>query len=210
MDILFARHGNTFNPGDKVVWVGRETDLPLVDKGLQQAVRAAEALRAAGLVPDAVYAASLSRTRRFAAIVCETLGLPDPAIDPRLDEVDYGRWAGRSNDEIAAGGVAAVAAMEAWNSRDVWPEGMGWTSRSADVLAAIRQFADEVLVEGRHDRPLVVSSNGILRFLPRVLLGEAVDRDSFKMRTGHLGRIVRHQGPAALACWDTAPEQFMR
>jgi probable phosphoglycerate mutase len=208
MDILFARHGNTFNPGDKVVWVGRETDLPLVDKGLQQAVRAAEALRAAGLVPDAVYAASLSRTRRFAAIVCETLGLPAATIDPRLDEVDYGDWAGRSNDEIAAAGPATVAAMEAWNSRDVWPEGMGWKSRSADVLAAIRQFADEILAEGRHARPLVVSSNGILRFLPRILLDDSVARDSFKMRTGHLGRIVRRQGQVTLACWDSAPEQL--
>jgi probable phosphoglycerate mutase len=208
MDILFARHGNTFNSGDKVVWVGRETDLPLVDKGLQQAALAAEALRSAGLVPDAVYAASLSRTRRFAAIICETLELPGPTIDPRLDEVDYGRWAGRSNDEIAADGAAAGAAMEAWNSRDVWPEGMGWASRSADVLAAIHGFADEILVEGRHARPLVVSSNGILRFLPRVLLGDADGRDSFKMRTGHLGHIVRRQEHARLACWDTAPEQF--
>ena len=49
MDILFARHGNTFGPGDKVVWVGRETDLPLVEKGLAQAEAAGQALVRAGL-----------------------------------------------------------------------------------------------------------------------------------------------------------------
>ena len=69
--LLFARHGNTFGPGDKVVWVGRETDLPLVEKGLEQAAAAAEALRRTDLIPDAIYCASLQRTRRFAAIVAE-------------------------------------------------------------------------------------------------------------------------------------------
>ncbi len=29
MLLLLARHGNTFNKGDKVVWVGAQTDLPL-------------------------------------------------------------------------------------------------------------------------------------------------------------------------------------
>ena len=67
--LLFARHGNTFGPGDKVVWVGRETDLPLVDKGLEQAAAAADALKRKGLIPDAIYCASLQRTRRFATIV---------------------------------------------------------------------------------------------------------------------------------------------
>ncbi len=37
MRILFARHGNTFAPGDNVVCVGRETDLALVERGFEQA-----------------------------------------------------------------------------------------------------------------------------------------------------------------------------
>ena len=82
---LFARHGNTFGPGDKVVWVGRETDLPLVEKGLQQAAAAAAAFRRKGLIPEVIYCASLQRTRRFAEIVAETLGICAPAD----------RWAAR-------------------------------------------------------------------------------------------------------------------
>ena len=206
--LLFARHGNTFGPGDKVVWVGRETDLPLVEKGLQQAASAAEALRRNELIPDAIYCASLRRTRRFAEIVAENLGLAAPVIDPRLDELDYGAWAGRSNDEILALDPSAAAAVEAWNTADSWPERAGWVSRRETVFDALRSFAGERLGIGPHRRPLVVSSNGILRFLPRLLLDSRDQLPSFKMRTGHLGRIGREAGTARLERWDAAPEVF--
>lgn len=209
MEILFARHGNTFAPGDKVVWVGRETDLPLVEKGLAQAAAAAEALRRTGLIPDVIYAASLKRTRTFAGIVADSLGLPAPIIDSRLDEIDYGRWAGRTNDEIAADGPAAQAAMTAWGSHDVWADGVGWASRWADIQAAVSGFSTERLALSGHRRPLVVSSNGILRFLPRVLLAGQAQPDSFKMRTGHLGIIDCQDGEACLRGWDVAPAELV-
>lgn len=206
--LLFARHGNTFAPGDKVVWVGRETDLPLVEKGLQQAAAAAAAFKKKGLIPDAIYCASLQRTRRFADIVAENLDLCAPVVDGRLDELDYGSWAGRSNDEILAADPAAAAAMEAWNGSDVWPAQAGWVSRRETVMAGLTDFAKDCLSAGRHQRPLVVSSNGVLRFLPRLLLEKAAQLPSFKMRTGHLGLIARRNGDVQLGTWDTAPEAF--
>jgi len=206
--LLFARHGNTFGPGDKVVWVGRETDLPLVEKGLQQAAAAAEAFKRKDLIPDAIYCASLRRTRRFAEIVADVLGIGAPVVDGRLDELDYGSWAGRSNEEILAADPNAAAAMEAWNSADVWPEQAGWVSRRETVMAGLADFTEERLSVGRHQRPLVVSSNGILRFLPRLLLEKGAQLPSFKMRTGHLGLIARRDGDVRLGTWDTSPEVF--
>jgi broad specificity phosphatase PhoE len=206
--LLFARHGNTFGPGDKVVWVGRETDLPLVEKGLEQAAAAAEALKRKGLSPDAIYCASLQRTRLFATIVAESLGLAAPVIDPRLDELDYGSWAARSNDEILAADPGAAAAMEAWNSSDTWPDGAGWVSEKPAVMAGLESFSAEILAPGKHKRPLVVSSNGILRFLPRLLLESGAQLPSFKMRTGHLGLIERDEGGAHLRSWDRSAEGF--
>lgn len=206
--LLFARHGNTFDPGDKVVWVGRETDLPLVEKGLQQAAAAAEAFRRRDLIPDIIYCASLRRTRRFAEIVSERLGLGAPLIDGRLDELDYGSWAGRGNDEILAADPSAAAAMEAWNSADIWPEQAGWVSQRAAVMDGLRDFAEDRLGVTGAERTLVVSSNGILRFLPRLLLEKSAQLPSFKMRTGHLGLIARRDGEAYLGKWDTAPDAF--
>ncbi len=206
MEILFARHGNTFAPGDKVVWVGRETDLPLVEKGLLQAKAVAAALEKAP--PEIVYAAALQRTRLFAEIITGHLGLPAPVLDSRLDELDYGRWAGRTNDEIIADGPASQAAFAAWSTDDSWPEAAGWGSRREETLAALAQFAAQRLQGGERRRVLVVSSNGILRFLPRLLLNGPGQPASFKMRTGHLGAIDGRAGQFTLQCWDVAPADF--
>jgi broad specificity phosphatase PhoE len=208
LDIIFARHGNTFDPGDKVVWVGRETDLPLVEKGRAQAVSVAQALRRTGLVPDVIFAAALTRTRQFADIVAETLALSSPQIDGRLNEVHYGLWAGKTNDEIAALGRSAQADMTAWNQDDRWPDSAGWVSGREDTLAALREFIADRLTGTPYKRPLVVSSNGILRFLPRMLALDAGTRRSFKMGTGHMGLLVESPPPPHIAQWDVVPEVF--
>lgn len=208
MNLVFARHGNTFGPGDKVVWVGRETDLPLVERGEEQAREAAEALRKAGLVPASVTSGTLKRTRGFAGIVRDTL-CPQvaPVQDPRLDEIDYGAWAGLSSEEIAAlPGGSAMA--EAWQKEDVWPEGAGWRSTRDEILGALRSFLDEVLATAKHgETRLIVSSNGTLRFVPR-LLGIAEPGVSYQMKTGHLGLVRREEGRLRLACWNAKPAEF--
>jgi len=200
--LLFARHGNNFAPGDKVVWVGRETDLPLVEAGVAQAEALAQALARRDLRPDAIYAASLRRTRDFAGIIADRLGLPTPREDDRLDELDYGDWAGRSDKEIIAGGDAAAAALAAWQSEDQWPTPNPWGSRQAEITAAIDEFVTARLAPGLHARPLVVTSNGILRFLPRLLLPASAHLASFKMATGRLGVIDRQAGAAHLRGWN--------
>jgi probable phosphoglycerate mutase len=208
-DLIFARHGNTFGPGDKVVWVGRETDLPLVDRGEEQAREAADALRTAGLAPTSVTSGTLKRTRGFAGIVHAALCPDAPAAqDPRLDEIDYGAWAGLSSEEIAAlPGGSAMA--EAWQKEDVWPEGAGWRSTQADILDALRSFLDDVLASAQDgERRLIVSSNGTLRFVPR-LLGIAEPGVSYQMKTGHLGLIRREaDGRLRLVCWNAKPAEF--
>jgi len=208
VNLIFARHGNTFGPGDKVVWVGRETDLPLVARGEEQASEAAEALRSAGLVPTSVTSGTLKRTRGFAGIVRDAL-CPQvtAAQDPRLDEIDYGAWAGLSSEEIAAlpGGTAMA---EAWQKEDVWPEGAGWRSTQAEILDALRSFLDDVLASAKDgETRLIVSSNGTLRFVPR-LLGIAEPGVSYQMKTGHLGLVRREQGRLRLACWNAKPAEF--
>jgi broad specificity phosphatase PhoE len=98
--------------------------------------------------------------------------------------------------------------MEAWNSRDIWPGDAGWVSREADVRQSLDAFAAERLAGRDNRRPLVVSSNGILRFLPRLLLPVDLFRPSFKMRTGHLGIVEREGDRAQLRCWDVPPGEL--
>lgn len=208
MNLIFARHGNTFGPGDKVVWVGRETDLALVERGEEQAREAAEALRRTGLAPTSVTSGTLKRTRGFAGIVRDALCPGVAAVqDARLDEIDYGAWAGLSSEEIAAlpGGTAMA---EAWQKEDVWPDGAGWRSTQADILGALRSFLDEVLASTKDgETRLIVSSNGTLRFVPR-LLGIAEPGVSYQMKTGHLGLVRRDADGLRLVCWNAKPGEF--
>lgn len=208
MKLILARHGNTFAPGDKVVWVGRETDLPLVEKGVAQAQAVAAALRAHRIRPARVFCGPLRRTRDFAAIIADALALEGaPIVDPRLDEIDYGRWAGKTAQEIAA--LGQEEALERWNREDIWPEDAGWGSREADIVSAVRGFLDMLRATVRGDEAaLAVSSNGVLRFFPRQLglaPPEGAGR-SFRMRTGHLGVIDDPGGAPSLRCWNVPPD----
>ncbi len=193
--IIFARHGNTFGPGDPVVWVGRGQDLPLVASGRQQALRLADALAAAALRPAAIHAGPLQRARGFAELIAQRLALPDPVIDPRLDEIDYGAWGGLTSDQIAE--RFGQAALDGWNRDQRWPEGCGWQPSPA----AIGQALDSVLadLDRRPGSVLAVTSNGVLRLLSRRLDGAPADA---KVGTG---RVCLVEGGRAVA-WNQPPE----
>ena len=55
MKLIIARHGNTFDPKDKVVWVGSRNDLPLVSKGVAQAHNLAKDLKNRELLPSKIF-----------------------------------------------------------------------------------------------------------------------------------------------------------
>ena len=195
--ILFARHGNTFGPGDPVVWVGAGSDLPLVDKGRDQAHRAADYLAAHDLRPSAVFCAALLRTRQFAEIVCADLGLAPPAVDERLNEIHYGPWEGATTEQIAADPVRERA-LEAWRLGDVWPAALGWTTTRQQVLDNLSAAMADIDRTGG-DWPLAVSSNGILRFAPRLLGIESAG--SYQLKTGALGCMDRTETGWAVRFW---------
>ncbi|MEI7610956.1 MAG: phosphoglycerate mutase family protein [Rhodospirillaceae bacterium] len=211
MDILFGRHGNTFDTGDKVVWVGRETDLPLVDKGWQQARAFGSAMLRINMVPDRVYCASLQRTRGFAEAMGEVqMRWKKPVVDKRLDEIDYGKWAGQSTEEIEATPEGRYG-IESWTKHDIFPAGAGWGSSEADIFAAIQSFIDEIiLTAGTKEKLLVVSSNGILRFFPRLLGVANLDLPSYVMKTGHAGLISGTPGAFRVRFWNISAEALSR
>jgi broad specificity phosphatase PhoE len=203
MEILFARHGNTFGPGDKVVWVGRGSDLALVERGVEQAHEVAAALAHAGLQPTSITSGTLKRTRGSAEIIAAELGVADRRIDDRLDEIDYGAWEAKSSEEIIAAGGGAE--LEAWQQHDAWPVHAGWGSSREDLLGALAGLLADLQQGKGGERPLVVSSNGILRFVPR-LLG-AAEEGAFQLKTGHLGLLVRDAAGAwSVRFWGVAPK----
>ncbi len=73
MLLLLARHGNTFEPSDKVVWVGARTDLPLTAKGREQAAALGEGLQPMKSAIKRIVSGPLQRTREHAGIAARAL-----------------------------------------------------------------------------------------------------------------------------------------
>jgi broad specificity phosphatase PhoE len=195
--VLLVRHGNTFAPGDKVIWVGAKTDLPLVPSGKTQAEVLGKRLHELGVRPDRVLAGPLKRTVEHAQIAVPEV---QANILQELREINYGRWEAKSSDEIRAAGDGEL--LEGWDKRSVWPEEAGWQPAENDIERA----AGEVL-DSCHDRlTMVVSSNGILRFFARHAANANEIKDR-KVLTGAVCLMERSGDGWKIRYWNCPPDQ---
>ncbi|MDG1417146.1 MAG: histidine phosphatase family protein [Maricaulis sp.] len=178
--LLLARHGNTFGPGDKIVWVGAGEDYPLVEKGEAQAAALGHALQAAGITLDRIITGPLIRTRRACEIIAELIGFDDEIeIDERLKEINYGSWGGKSCDEIIA--EFGQEAHTTWNTHHTRPAGSDWSPAEDVVKAnALSVMQDAAATDGL---ALVLTSNGVLRYMYGALGGVEAD---VKVKTGNI------------------------
>jgi probable phosphoglycerate mutase len=196
--IIFARHGNTFEPGTAAVWVGAKTDLPLASEGLNQAMRVADHLKSANISPKTVIAGPLRRTTEFAGIVAKAFGCP-VQIDEDLVELDYGFWEGKDNAAIER--EFGHDRLEAWEKRLEWPSDGGWGEGRTAVESRIRSFIARL---SQFDSPIFVcTSNGIMRFVRFILDGTT--GSSAKVRTGAFCELTEENGALSVIRWDVRP-----
>ncbi len=80
MELLLLRHGKAADHGHPEGDFARE----LVEKGYEQARRAARLLTAAGRLPDLVLTSPVLRARQTAEEFCKTAGLDAPLAQPWL------------------------------------------------------------------------------------------------------------------------------
>lgn len=210
---VWARHGNTFGPGDEVVYAGKRNDLPLVAHGIEQAHRLADAWLAFGIAPVAIYCGTLLRLRQTAEIVAQRLGwrASQVKVDARLDELDYGDWTGRSRDDVVA--QFGEASVVAWEERSIWPPDAGWTSSAAVVQRELSNWMAEARAAHAGAGPILgVSSNGRLRYtltqVPRAF-DARLAAQQIKVRTGHVGVLQVADDEAYVACWNEPPAVAM-
>ena len=208
MLLLLARHGNTFEAGDKVVWVGARTDLFLTVKGREQAAALAKGLEPIKPLIRRIVAGPLKRTRDYAEITACELGLDTEIhIDERLREIDYGLWEGKTSAEIEALGKAGE--LKAWNERGVWPHSPGWKPSPRTIAESVSQFAEDLAerVQGRN-AALLVTSNGIIKFFLKLVPGAFEDKaanHTLKVATGNCCAL-RYTGSGwEVAFWDCQP-----
>jgi probable phosphoglycerate mutase len=101
--IYLLRHGETV--GNREGRFQGRFESPLTELGYAQA-RAVGARLAALAAADpgewVIEVSPLGRARQTAAIIAEAMGLPEPAVEPRLIEASYGALEGLTRPEVEA------------------------------------------------------------------------------------------------------------
>ena len=94
--IIFLRHGQAKNNLERIL-TGRTPGVPLTEKGIDQAEKAAKFLEHMNI--SAIYSSPIERAKHTAEIVGKHNSL-DVTIDDRLIELDMGKFTGVPYDEI--------------------------------------------------------------------------------------------------------------
>lgn len=183
--VVIVRHGDTFGPGEPPRRIGARTDLPLVERGREQARALAVHFEKEGCAFDRILASPLRRTHETA----EAIAPGRAVLAEWLREIDHGPDEDRTEDEVVA--RIGRAARDAWE-RDGTPP-PGWRVDADARLAAWRRFLAEA-----SGSTLLVTSNGSARFA-LLALGVA----PAKIRTGAYG--VLEGEPWTSAVWDVRP-----
>lgn len=202
-DIYVVRHGNTFDKGDVVTRVGARTDLPLSNSGLLQAQ--ALAAHFATLAPrgfSAAYCSALRRTRETAETILATSSSKPTLTEVEfLREVDYGPDENQPETEVVQ--RIGEAALRAWETEAIPPE--GWDISPDKIRSDWSDFLSK-LSQSTADRPiLIVTSNGIARFVLDVIAFGDERPESIKLKTGAYGLIDTASGRPVLRSWNIRP-----
>ncbi len=208
MDIILARHGNTFHSAEQSFYIGCNNDIPLTSVGIQQAEALAHYLRSQAIQPKTIYCGPLRRTVEYAKIITQALLLPNPpTIDHRLNELDYGRWSGLKTQEIILRFGEHV--LQSWEQKSDWPKNSGWLGSPSRVRSEVADFMTSVMEShSANDTILVISSNGKLRYFLTLIQDEFekhIQKQSFKLGTGNIGKIVIANGQYTLDFWNKNP-----
>jgi len=197
--LIIVRHGNTFDPGDTPTRVGARTDLPLSTSGERQAAALATHFRDTGFT--AAFCSPLLRTRQTAcAILAGRAGAPALLILPFLTEIDYGPDENQTEDAV----IARIGAetIDAWDTDATPPR--GWHVDPVALRAAWTGLLARAADLDCDANVLIVTSNGIARFLPDVVneLPIALER---KLKTGAWGSVAVDRTGARILEWNMRP-----
>lgn len=158
--ICLIRHGETtWNRAGR--WQGH-ADPELTGEGLAAAISLAEELAAEQREHPwtRLVSSDLARARITAALVGERLGLP-LALDPRLRELDIGRWAGLTRQEIVEQDAELLLAFER-GEPGIRP---GGGETRIEIRERSHAFFRELVERQAGERILVVTHLGVIRAL---------------------------------------------
>ncbi len=195
MDLFIVRHGNTFGPNDVVRRVGSDTDIPLVEKGLEQATAVGTWLKENGYTPALVVRGPLLRHQQMATGLAEACGYTaDIQEIHNLREINYGP--DENQPEAAVLERLGSATLTAWDQDAIVPP--NW---EVDI-PAIQQGWQQVANAAQTPCTVAVTSNGTARFA-NVLTSTAATMP--KLKTGAIGHLRGKAGHWDVVNWNFRP-----
>jgi len=150
--LIIWRHGETDHNASGI-WQG-QLDIPLSDKGREQALRAAEAL--AAYSPSVILSSDLERAVDTADTLASRLGLK-AGKDERLREIHAGLWQGMTAGDVAERFPLEQAALAA--GEDIRRGGHG--ESLGQVAERTGAAVDELLAELPAGECAVIVTHGV-------------------------------------------------
>lgn len=98
LNIYLARHGQDQDNVNSIL--NGQRDMPLTEKGIEQAKEVGQKIKEAGIIFDKVYTSPLQRTRKTAEIIAEIVNAHMPEVLQDLIERDFGIMTGKSHTQI--------------------------------------------------------------------------------------------------------------
>ena len=154
LNVYLLRHGQTEWNADGNRYCGR-TDLPLTDKGVQQAQLVREQLKDISF--KAIYSSPLQRAYGTAQIAS---GGKEVIKDDRLIEADFGDWESKSKEQFIEENPAL---WERWNKEPLITQAGGTGETAQTIINRMNGFFTSILQKHPSGNILVVAHNGVNR-----------------------------------------------
>lgn len=185
LNVYLLRHGQTAWNADNNRYCGR-TDIPLTDKGIEQAKLVSEQLE--GLKFDGVYASPLQRAALTASLATHRTVI----TDDRLIEADFGQWEKKTKEEFI---VEQPGSWEKWIADPSTARAGSVGETGLEVVQRVDDFFTEAITKHRDGTILVAAHNGVNRLYLAYKLG---------MPLKNYRQLVQHNSSITLFTLDEA------
>lgn len=179
--LILARHGQTdWNAQHRYQGHAK---VPLNETGLRQAAALGQRLAHKGI--DAVYCSDLPRAWMTGQIVADACDLPLQA-EPRLREMDFGEWQGRTHAEIHEQRIGSIPGEH--------QEPLSYAPPGGETLGQLAERIGALLQEARsmqQDKTILwVTHGGPLRTLFCMVLGLGLEKNGlFRTHTASISEL---------------------
>lgn len=162
---FLVRHAAHDNVG--AFLAGRTPGIRLGEAGRAQAARLAQRMRQETV--SAIYASPRERTQETAEAIADACGIAAISTEPRLDEIDFGAWSGKTFDALNAD-----PEWRRWNAvRSLGCTPAGETM--LDVQARILQLIRSLHARGDSPAIVLVSHADVIKAAVAFYLGLSLD-----------------------------------